>query len=324
MTRLHKKLHSSVILLVVVLAIGIFILFLQRPRFFVVSGTDVVVFSRRDELGRQIYVATVDGKQQIRITENINRVAWRLPLPNPFGYVTQNLRPQHIRGTNDILFESTVDGPSSLYSIGIDGRNQKRASIGSYRSDAVPSPDSTSIAYTDADGKLHVSLPDGSNDRCLTCTTYGYALSLAWSPNGRSLAFDVSVGDGLIAVYRIDVNGTNLHHLSPLGVNAVEPKWSSDGSRLAVAMQIQDGYRIFIMNADGTNVQQVTHKPIPAANLTTSDRTPTWSPDDNQLAFMSTRGGDSDIYVVKIDGTELRRVTALGDVSNPVWLRVQE
>jgi Tol biopolymer transport system component len=47
---------------------------------------------------------------------------------------------------------------------------------------------------------------------------------------------------------------------------------------------------------------------------------PTWSPDGSQIAFTSNRGGDFDIYVMKSDGSDQRRLTNMaGRDSSPAW-----
>ena len=56
------------------------------------------------------------------------------------------------------------------------------------------------------------------------------------------------------------------------------------------------------MNADGTGV----------ARLTTSagyDGMPVWSPDGQQIAFVSDRDGNQEIYVMNADGTGQTRLT---------------
>ena len=45
-----------------------------------------------------------------------------------------------------------------------------------------------------------------------------------------------------------------------------------------------------------------------------------WSPDGNQIAFISTRDGSPQVYVMNADGTAQRRVSELGKYANsPVW-----
>ena len=47
------------------------------------------------------------------------------------------------------------------------------------------------------------------------------------------------------------------------------------------------------MNADGTGLRNLTAHPA-------QDTSPAWSPDGKKLAFVSTRDGGSDVYVVEV------------------------
>ena len=50
-----------------------------------------------------------------------------------------------------------------------------------------------------------------------------------------------------------------------------------------------------------------------------SDDTPSVSPDGRQIAFQSERDGAFDIYVMNIDGTQVRRLTTSGHTAVPRW-----
>jgi TolB protein len=51
-----------------------------------------------------------------------------------------------------------------------------------------------------------------------------------------------------------------------------------------------------------------------------NDENPVWSPDGRKIAFSSDRRGRKDIYVVDVDGRNLRRLTeGFGNCSNPAW-----
>jgi TolB protein len=56
------------------------------------------------------------------------------------------------------------------------------------------------------------------------------------------------------------------------------------------------------------------------SNHPASDGNPVWSPDNNSIAFVSERDGNSDIYRVAIDGSQLMKLTTnpLGD-GEPSW-----
>jgi Tol biopolymer transport system component len=82
------------------------------------------------------------------------------------------------------------------------------------------------------------------------------------------------------------------------------PVWSPDGRRIAFDRNQGDPYYntrdIFVMNADGSHVRQVTFDPH-------DDATPTWSPDGRFLAFSSNRREPDpvfdepghDVYVIR-------------------------
>ena len=69
-----------------------------------------------------------------------------------------------------------------------------------------------------------------------------------------------------------------------------------------------------MMNADGTDVINLTRHP-------SEDRIPAWSPDGNWIAFMSTREGNWNIYIMEANGENQTRVTHHPGVdSSPIWV----
>ena len=75
----------------------------------------------------------------------------------------------------------------------------------------------------------------------------------------------------------------------------MSPSWSPDGRRIAFQSDVDEDWEIFVMNADGSGVTQLTDNE--AWNLT-----PSWSPDGRRIAFQSLRDGDREIYVMNADG----------------------
>ena len=71
------------------------------------------------------------------------------------------------------------------------------------------------------------------------------------------------------------------------------------------------------MDADGGNPRRLTHSKA-------DDRSPTWSRDGRSLAFVSDRSDpglhDNEIYVMRVDGSRLHRITRTGDWNlDPAW-----
>jgi len=91
--------------------------------------------------------------------------------------------------------------------------------------------------------------------------------------------------------------------------------WSPDGSKISFSWNGEGNFEIYVMQADGSAVTNVTHDAA-------SDRYATWSPDGAKIAFASDRAGKDqvDIYVMGADGSNPIRLTHdPGPNSFPSW-----
>jgi dipeptidyl aminopeptidase/acylaminoacyl peptidase len=140
---------------------------------------------------------------------------------------------------------------------------------------------------------------------------YGGDNGLAWSPNGKLLAFEE--GRRLVIVRE---DGTRLRRLPQLTWRDAEPAWSPNGKLLA----FEEGRRLVIVREDGTRLRRLPQ-------LTWRDAEPAWSPNGRRLAFAGTDECGpsvfcSHLYTVRSDGTGLRRVTD-ASAAVPAWSPTQ-
>lgn len=83
--------------------------------------------------------------------------------------------------------------------------------------------------------------------------------------------------------------------------------------RLAFASKRDGNWEIYVMNADGSDQQRLTHDPA-------ADRYPAWAPDGQHIAFYSDREESSNIYVMDDDGANQRPLTqGRGRYREPAW-----
>ena len=82
----------------------------------------------------------------------------------------------------------------------------------------------------------------------------------------------------------------------------MSPSWSPDGSQLAY-VSFERGHAVVLVQSLATRQRTVL------ADLPGSNSAPTWSPDGKRLALVLTHEGSSQLYTVRSDGGDLRRIT---------------
>jgi Tol biopolymer transport system component len=148
---------------------------------------------------------------------------------------------------------------------------------------------------------------------------------LTLSPDGRTIAFSANHAGG-ISIATAGLDGSHLRWLTDVW-GAEMPSWSPDGSRIAFAAESSNRpghvpWHIYLMNADGSDLRELTHGPG-------FDEWPTWAPDGSTIAYsevatfprigpgpLDTNRGSSarEIWTVPADGGAPTRLT-----ENAVW-----
>jgi Tol biopolymer transport system component len=105
-------------------------------------------------------------------------------------------------------------------------------------------------------------------------------------------------------IWVMNADGTGTRSLGA----GLSPSWSPNGRRLVFDAVVDRNYDVWTMAGDGGARRRVTTNAAP-------DYFATWSPNGEQIAFTSDRGGE-DLFVIDADGTNERRLT--GD-PGPEW-----
>jgi Tol biopolymer transport system component len=156
------------------------------------------------------------------------------------------------------------------------------------------------------------------------------------SPDGRWIAYMIAPENDLdhARLFKIHPNGEGQTALSSTCTGDCQgdgfPNWSPSGRRIAFQRVLSSdpsqpvGFvAIFVMRADGTDVQQITQLSAdPSEPSRFADGAPSWAPDRSHLAFerFSDSRGRQAIFTVRLDGTRARRITPwLLDASQPYY-----
>src|SRR5207249_414599 len=216
------------------------------------------------------------------------------------------------------------------FALGVDSTSaRKLPTNGNIAYVLTPGPD-PSRPDTQSE-ELRIMSPDGSKDSQLTAViTPG---SPDWSPDGSRMAFDVRTDfrdPGQI--YTMNADGSAQRRLTDSPGMDIDPDWSPDGSKIVfVSKRETESGALNVMNADGSDQRPLipNHRctppsPPPASPpVCLGDEQPTWSPDGTMIAFVGFAQEDpgfSDIFVVRVDGTDERRLTHTPDFEwSPSW-----
>src|SRR5271170_5227631 len=118
-------------------------------------------------------------------------------------------------------------------------------------------------------------------------------------------------------VWVMDYDGANQHQLTHLKSISLTPRWSPDASRIAFTCYVP--FR-GITSPQICIYSTASDRLISFPRYRGSNSSPAWSPDGTQLAFMSSQGGDPEIYVSDTTGGGMKKVTfAAGVNTSPAF-----
>jgi len=252
---------------------------------------------------KEVYVSDYDGANEKRITvsRNLNlNPSWT---PDAKGLVYAS----YSTGNSDIVVSRIYEGLLHRPAKGIGGNYLPSVS-----------PDGTKIAFvSDRNGnfEIYVANIDGSNLRRVTNNPAEDVVP-TWSPSGEQIAF-TSDRTGKPQVYSINVDGSGLRLISRDGDAEVDrATWSpAPYNEIAVSAKHNGWFDIKIYDIASGTSRWITNN----SETGGSNESPAFSPTGRHLAFMSTRTGSMQIWVVGRDGREPRQITRTGNNQTPSW-----
>ena len=174
---------------------------------------------------------------------------------------------------------------------------------------------------------LFLANADGRNERALLpANSLDYTPS--FSADGKWIVFTSERG-GSADIYRVHADGTGLERLTDDPAFDDQGAVSPDGSMLAFVSTREGGHaNLWLKDLSGPG-----RRARPIAKTNAGSFRPSWSPDGKWIAFTSDRdttrtrwdGGwelvqSTAIYIVRPDGSSLRRLTELGGYAgSPRW-----
>lgn len=170
------------------------------------------------------------------------------------------------------------------------------------------SPDGASIALVRGDpatGNMQIMVMDRNGEGADNIPQI-LGWDPTWSPDGKQILYAFGPEKN-VQLFVVNRNGRDAHQLTNLPAIRGRSDWSADGQSIVTYSGPAWHREVYIMNADGSHPRQLT----PSGG---NSQGPSFSPDGKWVvftAYFDNYGDDHgcEIYIVRVDGTDLRRLT---------------
>jgi Tol biopolymer transport system component len=265
--------------------------------FSTILGPEQIAFESSRAGGYQIFVINADGSNLRNLADNSG---------------LYDAAPSFSSDGSKIVYCHSYSSFNHVYTMNCRGMGRFEVTHdGMTPGPPVWSPDGTQIAFAAKSDSanyhwaIYIVDAEGTNLHAITDFIIpDEGIKISWSPQGQEIAFALdSLTTSHLAIYTINVDGSNLRQLTSHSKYDVQPTWSHNGSTIVFSRFEADlPYQIYVMNSDGSNQHNIT-------NTHSNEYTPCWSPDDSRIAFHSERDGWPDIYVMNADGSDQHNIT---------------
>ena len=276
-------------------------------------------------------------KSKLRLTLFIISSMWLLALGTSQGQAADS-RPYALNVPNHLFYLPLVlsDYPhkiafinqEALWTINEDASNLQQLTFPSQSESLGPpswSPDGRQLVFVGSypeQQMIYTIQADGSDIKLIFAGSPIVA-DPKWSPDGAHIAFADQIpgesSSNLLLINPIDSMATSI--LTAAGT-ITGITWSPDSSHLAYSLKVpnEKGAYLYVTPLQGSpqllspNLYQEDYLP---------NKSPTWSPDGVNIAFIRQNGEGSSLFIIHSDGSGLTELTPdMGDGPNGVFMIV--
>ena len=259
------------------------------------------------------FVSDIDGHEQIYIIASNGTNERRLANDD-----ARDLAPIWSPDGNQIAFLSIRGTASSISIINRDGSNVRQLTDPTTTERIfLPltwSPDGRTIAFANGTAtQSNIAVVTVSDAKIRQFNELaGQSTNPAWSPDGKEVVFTHNtIVDGATEshLYAMQADGSQLRQITTGAVRDDWPVWSPDGRQIAFVREQAASYAIWLMNADGSNLQQLNSAP-PGQLYEFL----TWSPDGQTIVFarqpiVNAASGVEALETIDVDGQNQRTLS---------------
>ncbi|MEJ2539168.1 MAG: hypothetical protein P8188_04250 [Gemmatimonadota bacterium] len=256
------------------------------------TASNLIAFESDRDGNREIYLMTPDGREGVNLTNHPGSdgdISWS-PDGSRIAFASNRAGNTEIfimdvdgsnvtRVTNDpaidrfpawspdgsrIAFASNRDGNFELYMMDATGLNEVRITYDE-ADDTEPAwlADGTRVVFfstRSGNGDIWSVTPSGASPVNLTDDPAfdGAPATMARTGDGRVISFVSDRGGGDLDIYTMAADGSSVYRVTSGGGEEFDSSWMADGEKLVFDAFWNGSWNIFVIEASGTNMVQLT------------------------------------------------------------------
>ncbi|HET6348362.1 MAG TPA: DPP IV N-terminal domain-containing protein, partial [Candidatus Krumholzibacteria bacterium] len=231
---------------------------------------------------------------------------------SPFLYATLGTNPWTPDGRQLYFMRLSDDGQAALWTINLESRVEEKlktdAGDGEGEFFASVSPDGNQLVYARSSGatcSIRVMPRTGGASKEITTENETYLLP-AWAPDGRRIVYGRDSG----GIWIVDEHSGKKREILPLE-NTTAPVVAKDGRILYDKSSHQTD--LYIQDLNGKEQKRLTFN-------TKDNFDAQISPDGREIAYMSSRTGNDELFIIdRATGNERQLTSREADDFGPSW-----